>query len=561
MRYLMWSLFALSMSMGLFAEGPAELTVKDVGKIMNTMFEEHVSQKKMTDSIMEHAVELFVNEFDVHHEYLLASEVAPFFNLSETKIATLVHQYEFADYSFFEKMMKQFQTAIYRARGIRKKIETSMRKYPENLIPSNSLPFPETLEALTSRITARLVQLISAKQQEKITPQKAIQEVENAFAVFEDNYLYVDKNGKPLSSRETENLFAFHLIRAFTKSLDAHSSFLNPEEANSLKQRLEAGTVESSFEKVPGGIIGKIILHSFYEGSNEVSSERDIKNAIEQLSKQGPIIGLVLDLRDNRGGFLLQAVKVAGLFIKSGVIVISKTADGKKHYFRDMDSSVTYSGPLVILTSKATASAAEIVAQSLKDYGEAIIVGDEHTYGKGTLQMQTVTGKESDQLYKITVGRYYSVSGDSTQLDGVKADIVVPSIYFYQKLGEKYLASPVSEDSVPPAFDDRLVDIDPSMKEWYIQHYLPDQQKQITVYKKEIPELQKRSTARIQANAEYQRCLNKLAQDCAQKQSVSPTNEQTQNEVKDLQLQEAVNVLKDIIQLSKNKKDASIMIK
>src|SRR5207244_3248718 len=100
-------------------------------------------------------------------------------------------------------------------------------------------------------------------------------------------------------------------------------------------------------------------------------------------------------LRDNRGGFLMQAVKVAGLFIKSGVIVVSKTGDGKEHLYRDTDSADLFDGPLIVLTSKETASAAEIVAQALKDYGVAIIVGDEKTYGKGSIQMQTATSDKS----------------------------------------------------------------------------------------------------------------------------------------------------------------------
>ena len=153
-----------------------------------------------------------------------------------------------------------------------------------------------------------------------------------------------------------------------------------------------------NYEIFDGGIIGKIKLDSFYQGDNGMTSENDVREAIKQLDKQGNLRGLILDLRENSGGFLSQAVKVAGLFITNGVVVISKYFNGEEHFYRDMDGKISYDGPLIILTSKATASAAEIVAQALQDYGVAIIVGDEHTYGKGTIQSQTVTENQGVDL-------------------------------------------------------------------------------------------------------------------------------------------------------------------
>src|SRR5690606_836656 len=163
-------------------------------------------------------------------------------------------------------------------------------------------------------------------------------------------------------------------------------------------------------------IIGKITLNSFYQGDNGVNSENDVRDAIKKLDKMGNLRGLILDLRENSGGFLTQAVKVAGLFITNGVIVVSKYFNGEEHFYRDMDGKVSYTGPLVILTSKATASAAEIVAQALQDYGTALIVGDEHTYGKGTIQSQTVTENQGAAFFKVTVGKYYTVSGKTPQI-------------------------------------------------------------------------------------------------------------------------------------------------
>ncbi len=144
-------------------------------------------------------------------------------------------------------------------------------------------------------------------------------------------------------------------------------------------------------EPFADGMIGKLTLPSFYESSDSTSCEADIRKALTEIRKKGKVLGLVLDMRNNLGGFLSQAVKVSGLFMTSGVVVISKYAEGEVQYLRNLDPRIHYAGPLVILTSKLSASAAEIVAQALQDYGVGIVVGDERTYGKGTIQYQTVT--------------------------------------------------------------------------------------------------------------------------------------------------------------------------
>lgn len=296
---------------------------------------------------------------------------------------------------------------------------------------------------------------------------------------------------------------------------------------------------QSSFEKIDGGIIGKIKLDSFYQGDNGVTSENDIRDAINKLKKQGNLKGLILDLSENSGGFLNQAVKVAGLFITNGVVVISKYFNGEEHIFRDMDGKRAYDGPLIILTSKATASAAEIVAQSLQDYGVAIIVGDEHTYGKGTIQSQTVTESHDNTYFKVTVGTYYTVSGKTPQINGVKADIVVPSQFMHEKLGEKYLDYPLKEGSIPPAYDDNLKDVASNLKSWYLHFYVPTIQHQRADWTKILPTLQKNSASRIANNKEYQAFIKGEA---AKFESSANPNE-------DLQMVEAVNILKDMIRI------------
>lgn len=316
--------------------------------------------------------------------------------------------------------------------------------------------------------------------------------------------------------------------------------------------------VDVSSEPFGNGIIGKITLHSFYQG-NGVSSEKDVRHAIEQLQKKGRLRGLVLDLSENSGGFLSQAVKVAGLFITNGVIVISKYANGEERFYRDVDGKAAYDGPLVVLASKATASAAEIVAQALQDYGVALVVGDEHTYGKGTIQSQTVTDNKSSSYFKVTVGKYYTVSGHTPQKQGVKADVVAPSHWNREQIGESYLDS-VEPDTIPPSYNDQLQDVSPDVRSWYLKYYIPTLQHRTPVWRDMLPTLQKNSEYRIAQNKNYQFFIKGKSdtEDTTvsdEEDWDSPGKNKTFGE-DDLQMQEAVNVLKDMIIIYSQEKKA-----
>jgi carboxyl-terminal processing protease len=323
--------------------------------------------------------------------------------------------------------------------------------------------------------------------------------------------------------------------------------------------------VDTHYVRYGDGIVGEITLHSFYQGDG-VSSETDIKNAITELRKHGKLLGLVLDLRDNSGGYLSQAIKVTGLFISDGVVVVSKYSDGEMHVYRDLDGKKFYSGPLVVLTSRLTASAAEIVAESLQDYGVAVIVGDDHTYGKGSIQTQTVTDNKSSSYFKVTVGRYYTVSGKTPQKTGVKADIVVPSQYSKEAIGEAFLDSSLSEDKIAPEYNDDLNDVRPEMKAWYLKYYVPNVQKQVTFWQKLLPTLKENSSFRLEHNKNYQAFLKKLKP--VDNQTAAATSDDdavTDNDeslsgglvnkskdfgIEDLQMNEAVNIVKDMILLN-----------
>ncbi len=301
--------------------------------------------------------------------------------------------------------------------------------------------------------------------------------------------------------------------------------------------------VDLSSEPYGDGVLGKITLHSFYEGDDGVSSEKDLKKAIDQLKEEGPLYGLVLDMRDNTGGFLSQAVKVSGLFLTSGVVVISKYSDGSVKYYRTVDGKRHFDGPLVVLISRGSASATEIVAQALKDYGVAVIVGDDQTYGKGTIQHQTVTTDGSNAFFKVTIGRYYTVSGKSTQIDGVKSDITVPSSLNYEEVGEAFLEYPLPADWVDHAYQDSLEDIDPMARKWFQKYYLPYLQVKETRWDSHLPTLKANSTKRVEQNKNFQLFLKQI------KEKVQLVENNTHG-ANDLQMEEAINIVKDMIFLN-----------
>ncbi|MEB2681258.1 PDZ domain-containing protein [Chlamydia suis] len=302
---------------------------------------------------------------------------------------------------------------------------------------------------------------------------------------------------------------------------------------------LETRRVDASYEPYGNGVIGKITLHSFYEGE-KVSSEQDLRRAIRELQEKN-LLGLVLDIRENTGGFLSQAIKVSGLFLTNGVVVVSRYADGSVKRYRTISPQKFYDGPLAILVSKSSASAAEIVAQTLQDYGVALVVGDQQTYGKGTIQHQTITGDNSQEdFFKVTVGRYYSPSGKSTQLEGVKSDIVIPSRYAEDDLGERFLEYALPADQYENVLNDNLGDLDVNIRPWFQKYYLPHLQKPEFTWKELLPQLAHNSQERLEKNKNFEIFIQYLKKANKQDRAFGSN---------DLQMEETVNIVKDMILL------------
>ena len=231
---------------------------------------------------------------------------------------------------------------------------------------------------------------------------------------------------------------------------------------------LEETYAKSTLIDDNGKTYGLINLPKFYfnmDDYKERNAAIDVEKEIIRL-KEKNIDGLVIDLRNNGGGSLKTVVEIAGLFIKKGPVVQVKAKETNAEVLKDTDASIAWDGPLVIMVNELSASASEILAAAMQDYRRAIIIGSKQTYGKGTVQnvMDLNRWLRSNEVgdlgaLKITTSKFYRVNGGSTQLEGVKSDIVVPDRYSYIDIGEKDQENPLKWDKIEPAEYDLWTDL------------------------------------------------------------------------------------------------------
>lgn len=243
--------------------------------------------------------------------------------------------------------------------------------------------------------------------------------------------------------------------------------------------------------------IGIIDLPSFYadlgnKSANHKSTTTDVLKLIKKLKAEN-VNGIILDLRKNGGGSLEEAINLTGLFIKEGPVVQVKDSDGTISVDSDNNPEVAYDGPLIVLTSRFSASASEILAAALQDYKRAIVVGDVSTHGKGTVQSLIELNRflrttNNVGALKLTIRKFYRINGETTQLKGVIPDIVLPSVNNFAEIGEAYLPNPLPWDTVLPAKYDRVNFVNDSI----------------------IAELRKKSTNRISNDKDFAYFLEEI---------------------------------------------------
>jgi carboxyl-terminal processing protease len=259
---------------------------------------------------------------------------------------------------------------------------------------------------------------------------------------------------------------------------------------------LDEGFAKSAVLDLEGeiGSVGYITLPKFYadfENPDGRSCAQDVEIEVKKLM-QANVKGIILDLRNNSGGSLNDVVQMSGLFIENGPIVQVKGRNSTPNVLMDKDEKVVYSGPLIVMVNTQSASASEILAAAMQDYGRAVIVGSHSTFGKGTVQRfldldQAVSG--ADDLkplgdVKVTLQKFYRVNGGSTQLKGVIPDIILPDNQEYIDAGEKELEYPMEWTEIAPVE--------------YGQH-IADLSK--------IGELKTRSEARIKASPQFSKVI------------------------------------------------------
>ncbi len=341
---------------------------------------------------------------------------------------------------------------------------------------------------------------------------------------------------------------------------------------------IEEERFQTTVEPYNDGVMVAIRLHSFYQ-DDRASSYEDLLGEMVKLHQKHRVKGIVLDLRNNPGGLLVQAVMVSGLFLDRGIVVSVKDDRGDIYHMRNLESQRIWDGPLIVLVNRASASAAEIVAQTLQDWGRAIVVGDDRTFGKGSFQIFTMdTQKESSANpkgeFKITRGRYYTVSGKSPQLVGVLPDIEVPGVYRFRKIGEKFLTYPLSQDTIHPSFIDEFDDLPFYQRPFAHSIYRGGKQEKLVGFNRFTRILQDRSSMRIQGDKEYQKFISKcrslgddvpistlqeqaawassslaLQEEPVEKSHEAEKEGQDDETLPDFQLNETWNILRDLIEL------------
>ncbi len=298
--------------------------------------------------------------------------------------------------------------------------------------------------------------------------------------------------------------------------------------------RVKGKTIDS-----PDGPVGLISVQAFYQGVHN-----DVRDRLNEISKGKALSGVVLDLRNNTGGYLDEAIGLASLFIESGAVVGERNGRNKIQWQDDPDEKIEFRGPLVILTNQFSASASEIVTGTLKAYGRAVVVSHTQTFGKGTVQK--VLPLNSHGLpgeIKVTTDQYFLANGSSVQLKGVDPDVIIPGPKLLNEDGYLEAATPnaIAWNQIPG----RLDNAKPEVKMW------------MEWKNKNMKSLQGRSKQRIDANPEFANLFDlkkRKEKEKANPEKDKPDNpdappalDEKKKDEKDPQADEAVAIVRDMI--------------
>lgn len=316
--------------------------------------------------------------------------------------------------------------------------------------------------------------------------------------------------------------------------------------------------------------IGVITLPSFYADFQAASSgdpdykssTRDVRDLIRSFKKQGRLDGLVIDLRSNGGGSLQEAVSLTGLFIKEGPVVQIRDSSGHVSVYKDEDPSVEYTGPLLVMTNRLSASASEIFSGAIKDYKRGVIVGDQKTHGKGSVQTVADLGNYLRYLgynfpagsIKLTNAKFYRINGESTQLKGVPPDIAFPTFTDTMETGEDKLENAIAWDAIREVahtqYEPTIAGTIAELKKRSDERVRNN--RDFTMLKRDIAYLMKnkgRKTITLNLEQRWKEYLRE--KDIYEEQTkllhLDTPDPKKKNDKKDLYLEETLNIMKDYI--------------
>lgn len=621
-----------------------ELDPKSTHDKLVEIMKSHAKYKEMTPELVGRTLKNFIDELDPTKTYFIESDIHQWIEPTPEMETKVLEDFNNNNFSTFDQIHGVMVQAIARRHDLEKSIDIHNLPKKVKAREFKDMKWAQNEHELLERlIRLRALQVETATKLNEETLEKSLQRLSKRQAKYEETILTPDAVQK-------ERFILSDFLKAATESLDSHTSYFTPDEANqfliNVQQRLfgigaqlrddlngftivkivdggpaalgkelkvkdriiavdgepvvgmdivdavelirgEEGTTvvltvirekadsneedqkeekldihikrgevvlketrfEANYEPFGDGVIAYLRLFSFYQ-DNESSSAADLTEALKKLLSEHNVIGVILDLRYNTGGILSQAVSVTGMFITKGIVVSIKDENGNVQHLRDLDATAVWNGPLAVLINRASASASEIVAQTLQDYGRALIVGDDHSFGKGSFQTFTLNATMKNEVpnpsgeYKVTRGRYYTVSGKTPQLTGVLADIVVPGPLSESEIGEKFNKFPLDNDSIPPNFDDDLSDIPFYQRDKVKFLYKFDLQKRLETYKPYLATLKKNSSQRIENNKLYQDFLKEL-----KKNQDPEVEEDYKGEFgkSDFQLTETYNIVKDLL--------------
>lgn len=615
-----------------------QLTPRDVRTKVEEVLKAHVCHKSLNQELIGRSLRNFLEELDPTKTYFLQKEVAAWWDPSDETLQTILEGYQRSDFSEFEKIHETLVGVLERRSSLESRIQSKDLLKGVKSEEFRDIHWVDGEEALLDRlIRIKSLQMESLVKLDDAAREKFFQRQDKRRMNREAEFL-------ESQAEERQKMVLAYVLKAMMASLDAHTNYFTPSEANQfmiqVQQRLfgigvqlrddldglsiqrilenspasqshkvklndkiiavnrepvvgldineavelirgekdtsvlltilregeedgvrrtekidielvrnevvlEESRLETLLEPFGNGMIAHLRLFSFYQDPTS-SSSSDLRKSLEQVKKDYTLKGVVLDLRGNAGGLLTQAVGVTGLFITKGVVVSIQDHTGKIQHLRETEGKPIWDGPLVVLINRASASAAEIVAQTLQDYGRALVVGDDHSFGKGSFQTFTLDPMHQDKVnaqgeYKVTRGRYYTVSGKSPQLSGVQSDIVVPGILSQLDIGEKYAKFPLENDTIDPHFEDDLSDISPLHRLQLGPMYRYNLQKKLAMYEPYLETLRANSKFRIGAHKGYQSFLQEIEKKNYDSEAVNLFNQN------DLQLIEAMSVMKDLV--------------